>query len=417
VNREQHVLRAPDSEPWRRLQREHAGAIMSRLIRKCRGDFGLADEALQEALAAAPAAWAEAGTPVQPRVWLEQTAQQKALDWLGRQSAIKTDDVCQLAAISSDSHDDLDTRNDGYLRLVFMCCHPALSMDAQLVLLLRSVCGLSSEEIAGAFAIEPATLARRLIRAKNKLRVAKVPYVVPDPAELARRLADVLAAVYQVFSEGYAATGGEVLLRSELCGEALRLGRLLVGLLPLESEAWALLALMLLHDSRSAARLSKSGELVLLAEQDRSLWDRAQIAEGLGCLDRALGLGGLSMYALQAVIAAHHARARSVDDTDWSQIALLYQRVVSRTQNAGAALNHAAAVAMAEGPERGLELLNGLAEDPSLVDYHLFYAARADLLRRLGQLDAAARDYTEALRLVGNEPERRYFARRLAELT
>jgi RNA polymerase sigma-70 factor (ECF subfamily) len=402
-------LRAPHSDQLGRLYRDHAGAIMSRLIRKCRGDFGLADEALQEAVTAARAAWAVDGVPAKPRLWLEQTAEQKALDWLTRLSALDP-------AADSCEGSPLEVQNDNYLRLIFMCCHPALSVDARVALVLRSVCGLSLEEIAQAFALEPITLQRRLTRARQKLRVSAIPYQVPSQPELAQRLSAVLAVVYQVFSEGYAATGGEVLVRSELCGEALRLGRLLVGLLPAQSEPWALLALMLLHDSRSAARLSKSGELVLLADQDRSLWDRAQIAEGLGCLDRALGLGGLSMYALHAAIAAHHARARTAFETDWAQIAHLYQRLTSRTQNAGAALNHAAAVAMAEGPERGLELLNGLAEDPALTDYHLFYAARADLLQRLGQLDAAARDYSEALRLSGNEPERRYLARRLAEL-
>jgi RNA polymerase sigma-70 factor (ECF subfamily) len=324
LKREQHVLRAPHTDQIGRLYREHAGAIMSRLIRQCQGDFGLADEALQEAVSSARGAWATAGAPAKPRLWLEQVAQQKALAWLQRQRALRS-------AAESCEQSPVDRQNADYLRLIFMSCHPALSVDARIALVLRSVCGLSVEEIARAFELEPSTMQRRLLRARQKLRVAEIPYAVPSQAELAPRLAAVLEVIYQVFSEGYAAIGGEVLVRSELCGEALRLGRLLTGLLPVQSEPWALLALMLLHDSRSAARLSKSGELVLVADQDRSLWDRAQIDEGLGCLDRALGLGtrGLSVYALHAAIAAHHALARTPEETDWAQIALLEQRLTS----------------------------------------------------------------------------------------
>lgn len=293
---------------------------MSRLIRQCRGDFGLAEEALQEAVCAARATWAVEGTPAKPRLWLEQLAQHKALAWLQRQGPFEP-------AAESGELSALDAQNADYLRLIFMCCHPALSLDARVVLVLRAVSGLSNEEIAQALALEPITLQRRSMRARQKLRVAALPYGVPSQAELAPRLSAVLEVVQQVFDEGYAASSGEVLVR-----EALRLGRLLVGLLPLESEPWALLALMLLHDSRSAARFSKRGELVLLADQDRSLWDVAQIAEGLGCLDRALGLGGLSRYALHAAIAAHHARARTLEETDWAQIALLDQRLSTRNE-------------------------------------------------------------------------------------
>ena len=295
---------------------------MSRLIRQCRGDFGLAEEALQEAVSTARAAWATEGTPQKPRLWLEQVAQQKALAWLQRQSPTEP------AALSGEPQ-PLDAQNADYLRLIWMCCHPALGMGTRVALMLRSVCGLSIEEIARALELEPVTLQRRLMRARQKLRLAPVPYAVPSQAELAPRLAAVLEVVYEVFSTGYAAYSSEALVP-----EALRLGRLLTGLLPSESEPWALLALMLLQDSRSAARLSKSGELVPLADQDRSLWNGAQIAEGLGCLDRALGLGGLSEYALHAAIAAHHARARTLEQTDWAQIALLEQRLTSHEEPA-----------------------------------------------------------------------------------
>ena len=362
---------------------------------------------------------------MQPRAWLLRIAQHKAIDRLRKQSRFEAPhhqhDAATLAAISGETDSEhamtgLDTPLDDYLRLIFTCCHPALRSEAQVALTLRTLCGLTTEEIARAFLVEPATMAQRLTRAKHKIRVARIPYEVPERAELDERLDAVLSVVYLVFSEGYAATTGDALVRAELCGEALRIGRLLVHLLPEQSEPWALLALMLLHDSRRSARQTADGELVLLEDQDRRLWNRAQIDEGLACLDRALALGGSSPYTLQAAIAALHARAASAEQTDWAQIAALYAALHARTHNAVVALNHAAAVAMADGPEHGLALLDALAAEPALTGYHLFYAARADLLRRAGRTEQAARDYREALRLVGNEPERRFLHKRLSQL-
>jgi len=415
-----------DKTQLSQLYREHSGAIVARLIRVCGGDFGLAEEAMQEAFSAALSQWPVQGTPEHPRAWLARAAQHKAIDRLRRQSRYEAPhhehDAADLAAASSDDSvpelrmSSFDAGVDDYLRLIFTCCHPALNTEAQVALTLRTLCGLTTEEIARAFLVESSTLAQRLVRAKNKIKVAKIPYEVPERAQLAERLDAVLSVVYLVFSEGYAATGGDELLRAELCGEALRLGRLLVRLLPERGEPWTLLALMLLHDSRRAARQTEQGELVLLEEQDRSLWNREQIAEGVACLERGLTLGESSPYALQAAIAALHAQAGSAAETDWAQIAALYASLAARTHNAVVALNHAVAVAMAEGPERGLSMLDGLAAEPTLASYHLFYAARADLLRRCGRLRQAADDYATALRLVGNEPERRYLERRLSQL-
>jgi RNA polymerase sigma-70 factor (ECF subfamily) len=407
-----------DSDPLSQLYRAHSGAIVARLIRVCGGDFGLAEEAMQEAFSAALVQWPQQGTPEHPRAWLARAAHHKAIDRLRKQSRFEAphqlEDAATLAAAPSGSEPSaLDSSIDDYLRLIFTCCHPAINTEAQVALTLRTLCGLTTEEIARAFLVEPTTMAQRLVRAKNKIRIAKIPYEVPERGE---RVDAVLSVVYLGFSEGYAATAGDALVRGELCGEALRLGQLLTRLLPERAEAWALLALMLLHDSRSAARQTTKGELVLLEEQDRSLWNQGQIVEGLVCLERVLQMRGSSVYALQAAIAALHAQARTSAETDWAQIAILYEALFARTHNAVIALNHAVAVAMTQGPERGLVLLDGLATEPTLAGYHLFYAARADLLRRLGRREQAAHAYGEALRLAGNLPERRYLEKRLSEL-
>jgi RNA polymerase sigma-70 factor, ECF subfamily len=415
------LSRSVDSQAIGQLYRMHSGAITARLIRLVNGDFGLAEEAVQDAFSAAVAQWPVDGPPDNPRAWLARTAHNKAVDRLRRRARFETtlepEVVDALAALSGEPEPAAEvTEIDDYLRLIFTCCHPALAIEAQVALTLRTLCGLTTDEIARAFLVEPVAMAQRLVRAKNKIKLAKIPYVVPERAELDERLDAVLAVVYLVFGEGYAATSGELLLRSDLCGEAIRLGRLLVQLMPDRGEPRVLLSLMLLHDSRSAARVDANGELVLLEDQDRRRWNQSQIDEGVGLLERAL-LGGVkSPYAIQAAIAALHAQAETAADTDWPQIAMLYAELSRREGTPVIALNHAAAVAMADGPEKGLELLDALAADSTMQNYHLYFAARADLLRRAGRCDAAKQAYEEALKRAGNEPERRYLAKRLAEL-
>ncbi|HYP88855.1 MAG TPA: DUF6596 domain-containing protein, partial [Polyangiaceae bacterium] len=348
-----------------------------------------------------------------PRAWLVQTAQHKAIDRLRRsrrfEAALDDDALTALA-------DDRDpTEQDDYLRLIFTCCHPALALEAQVALTLRTLCGLTTDEIARAFLLEPSAMAQRLVRAKNKIKVAKIPYVVPGRAELDERLDAVLAVVYLVFSEGYAATSGDAWVRRDLSSEAIRLGRLLERLLPERSEPVALVALMLLHDARRDARTDARGDLVLLEDQDRSLWDRAQIAEGCERVERALRAGGPTPYALQAAIAALHAQAPRAADTDWPQIVLLYRELLQRAPTAVVALNYAVAVAMADGAERGLALLAELT-DAELASYQPFFAARAELRRRTGRETEALADYQRAGELAKNEPERRFVAKRIAEL-
>jgi RNA polymerase sigma-70 factor (ECF subfamily) len=398
----------------------HSGAIVARVIRLAGGDFGLAEEAVQDAFSAALVQWPIEGVPAQPRAWLARTARNKAVDRLRRQARFEVGlaaDSQGPAADSGDADDDAMDANaiDDQLRLIFTCCHPTLNLEAQVALTLRTLCGLTTEEIARAFLVEPVTMAQRLVRAKNKIKLAGIPYVVPAREELDERLDAVLSVVYLVFNEGYAATSGDALLRDELCGEAIRLGRLLERLMPDRPEPMALLALMLLHDSRSAARFDVQGDVVLLDDQDRSRWNRAQIAEALPRLEAALRAGLVSAYAIQAAIAALHARAAAPRDTDWQQIALLYEELLRRTATPVVALNHAAAVGMAQGPEQGLALLDGLAGDAAMQSHHLYFAARADLLRRAGRSREAHADYARALELVRNEPERRYLAKRLAE--
>jgi RNA polymerase sigma-70 factor (ECF subfamily) len=413
------------SDALGQLYREHSGAITARLIRLVGGDFGLAEEAVHDAFSAALVQWPVDGVPANPRAWLARAAHNKAVDRLRRrarfETAVDPETAEVLAAMSGEPEPAFETAMDAteiddYLRLIFTCCHPALAVESQVALTLRTLCGLTTDEIARAFLVEPVTMAQRLVRAKNKIKIAKIPYVVPDRADWGERLDAVMSVVYLVFSEGYAATSGEQLLRNDLCGEAIRLGRLIERLLPDRGEPVVLLALMLLHDSRSAARVDANGELVLLEDQDRTLWNRVQIDEGVGRLERALLAGVSSAYAIQAAIAALHARAETAAATDWPQIASLYAELLRRSPSPVIALNHAAAVAMAEGPDRGLTLLDQLAADPTMQSYHLYFAARADLLRRAGRRDDARAAYTEAHRLVGNEPERRYLAKRLAEL-
>ncbi len=396
-----------------KLYRAEFGAIVARLIRVLGGDFALAEEVTQEAFAAALEQWPVDGVPEQARAWLVRAARNKAIDRLRRSARFESalDDVPEPAA------SDASAEQDDMLRLIFTCCHPALAPEAQVALTLRTVCGLTTDEIARAFMVEPATMAQRLVRAKSKIKIAKIPYAVPGQSELAERIDAVLAVVYLVFSEGYAATAGDALVRRELAAEAIRLGELVERLMPERAEPVALVALMLLHDARRDTRLDAAGEIVLLEDQDRSRWDGAQIERGLARVECALKMGPPSPYAIQAAIAALHARAARAADTDWPQIALLYAALARLTEAPVVALNHAVAVAMAEGPERGLELLEPLAHEEAMRSYHLFYSARADLLRRAGRFVQARGDYERARDLAGNEPERRYLARRLLEVS
>ncbi|HEX2871539.1 MAG TPA: sigma-70 family RNA polymerase sigma factor [Polyangiaceae bacterium] len=401
------------------MYRSESAAVTARLIRTLGGDFALAEEVVQEAFAAALEQWPSAGTPAHPRAWLIQTAQHKAIDRLRRSRRFEAplEDAERLAAAEAATGEHAATsEQDDYLRLIFTCCHPALAPEAQIALTLRTLCGLSTDEIARAFLVEPVTMAQRLVRAKNKIKVAKIPYVVPERAELAERLDAVLTVIYLVFSEGYAATSGDAWVRRDLSTEAIRLGKLVERLLPEHSEPVALVALMLLHDARRDTRVDANGDLVLLEEQDRSRWDRAQIAEGCERVERALRRGGPTPYALQAAIAALHAQARRAGDTDWPQIVLLYRELLKRAESPVVALNHAAAVAMAKGEEAGLALLADLAGVEELQSYAPFFAARADLLRRLQRFQEAVPDYERSLLLAKNEPEQRYLTRRLAEM-
>jgi RNA polymerase sigma-70 factor, ECF subfamily len=380
-----------------RLCRAEWGRLLSGLIRDL-GDFDVAEEALQEAFAAAVAEWCDK-MPHNPRAWLYGTARHKAIDRLRREKRYAE----KLAALERPEEDMPDER----LRLIFTCCHPALAPEAQVALTLRTLCGLTTDEIARAFLVPATTMAQRLVRAKSKIKNAGIPYVVPPDEELPERLAAVMAVVYLVFNEGYSA------LRGQLCDEAIRLGRLLTQLVPSSAEAEALLALMLLHDSRRAVRVS-GDELVLLADQDRSKWDRAEIDEGRALVASALRRAPPGTWALEAAIAAVHAGAARAEDTDWRQIAGLYERLFRLHPSPVVALNHAAAVSMADGPAAALPLVDALEND--LCGYHLWHAARADLLRRLGRNPEAAAAYQEALARVENPVERRFLERRLATL-
>ena len=401
-----------------RLHREESGRILATLIRLL-GDFDLAEEVVQEAYAAALEQWPDKGLPRNPRAWVVQTARHKAIDRLRRRARFseKVDELAAMQALEEPAGEQEDPGvRDDQLRLIFTCCHPSLATEAQVALTLRTLCGLSTEEIARAFLVPTATMAQRLVRAKHKIREAGIPYRVPPPELLPERMDAVMAVVYLVFTEGYAATMGETLIRRELCAEAIRLARLLDALLPDRAEPPALLALLLLHDSRRATRTNPVGDLVLLEDQDRARWDHAQVAEGLSLVERALRRGPPGPYALQAAIAAVHARAPRAADTDWRQITALYALLLQRFPSPVVALNHAVAVAMSEGPAAGLRLLDSLSARGELSSYHLLPAARADLLRRLGRNREAAAAYREAVALATNAAERRFLERRLAEI-
>jgi RNA polymerase sigma-70 factor (ECF subfamily) len=400
------------------VYRNESRRVFATLVRLL-GDFDLAEEALHDAFRAALEQWPRDGVPANPRAWLVSTGRFKAIDGIRRRARFDSiEDVAeQVEAVVDESPlpGDDEGIEDDRLRLVFTCCHPALSPDAQVALTLREVCGLTTEEIAQAFLSPAPTLAQRIVRAKAKIRDARIPYQVPSPDELPQRLDSVLRVVYLVFNEGYSASSGERVMRLDLSGEAIRLGRLLLELLP-EPEVAGLLALMLLQESRRAARSSPTGELVLLSEQDRSLWNREQIAEGIALVQRAFESRRFGSYTLQAAIAAIHAEAPSADATDWHEIVGLYDVLLQSDPSPVVELNRAVAVAMRDGPAAGLTLVDAILGRGELGDYHLAHAARADLCRRLGKTAQSRASYERALALVRQEPERRFLERRLAEL-
>jgi RNA polymerase sigma-70 factor (ECF subfamily) len=400
------------------IYRSESRRVLATLIRLL-GDFDLAEEALHDAFGAALEQWPASGVPANPRAWLVSAGRFRAIDSIRRRARFDAslqhiERELEEAAEGQGGFDDAEVGDDR-LRLIFTCCHPAIPADARVALTLREVCGLTTEEIARAFLTSAPTIAQRIVRAKTKIRVAKIPYQVPERAELADRLDAVLRVIYLVFTEGYAPSFGESLTRHDLSGEAIRLGRLLVELLP-EPEAEGLLALMLLHESRRAARTSASGDVVLLDEQDRARWDRAMIAEGTALVERGLTSRRFGPFTLQAAIAAVHAEAPSAEATDWPQIVGLYDVLLRADPSPVIELNRAAAVAMRDGPCAGLSLIDAILARGDLADYHLAHSARADLFRRMGRRQEACDAYARALTLTRLEPERRFIERRLAEL-
>jgi RNA polymerase sigma-70 factor (ECF subfamily) len=399
--------------------RREAGRVLATLIRLL-GDFDLAEEAQQEAFAAALEQWPAHGTPTNPRAWLISAGRNKAVDRIRRDILFRTKVSNALAVTEADvvaAIDEADEQvfGDDRLRLIFTCCHPALNEQAQVALTLREVCGLSTQAVARAFLISEETMAQRLVRAKKKIRDARIPYETPDPAVLEQRIEGVLAVVYGVFTEGYAATAGARLIDIELCAEAIRLGKLLDSLLPNHAGVMGLLALMLLHDARRSARVSDAGDVVLLDEQDRSQWDRGEISEGLALVDKSLSIRGqISAYAVQAAIAALHAKAESSRATDWPQIVGLYEVLLRLQPTPVIELNHAVAVSMVDGPARALDLVDSLAARGQVAQYHLLHAARGRFLQQLGRLDRALEAYGAALSAATLEPERRFLAARIA---
>jgi RNA polymerase sigma-70 factor (ECF subfamily) len=400
------------------IYRTDSRRVLATLIRLL-GDFDLAEEALHDAFAAAVERWPLEGVPTNPRAWLVSTGRFKSIDRLRRRAKFDASlvEVAERLTNSVTPAPDVDDEQveDDRLRLIFTCCHPALAADAQIALTLREVCGLTTEEIARAFLTPAPTLAQRIVRAKAKIRDAHIPYQIPGRQDLPERLETVLHVVYLVFNEGYSASSGESLTRHDLSAEAIRLGRLLVELLP-EPEAMGLLALMLLHDARRAARTSGDGELLLLEEQDRSLWNRAQIDEGRRLVEQALGTRRVGPYALQAAVAAVHAESTNASSTDWPQIVGLYDVLQSLEPSPVVELNRAVAVAMRDGPASGLSLIDAILARGDLSDYYLAHSARADLCRRLGRTADAIASYERALRLTRQEPERRFLERRVREL-
>lgn len=404
------------------LYRSESGRVLATLVRLL-GDLDLAEESMHEAFAAALESWPQTGIPDKPRPWLISTARFKAIDAMRRRARLdgaQRDLALYMEARISEAPEENEEIEDDRLRLIFTCCHPALPPEGQVALTLREICGLTTEEIARAFLVTPATLAQRIVRAKAKIREASIPYEVPVPQELPERLNAVLQVIYLVFNEGYSAAAGAEVTRAELTGEAIRLGRLLTELHPEpevpKPEIMGLLALMLLQESRRAARTSPAGELILLENQDRSLWNRAQIAEGVALVEKALKSRRFGAYTLQAAIAAVHAEAESTAATDWRQIVALYNQLAQIQPSPVVHLNRAVAIAMRDGPEAGLKHIDAILEHGELANYYLAHAARADMYRRLGRTAEARASYEKALALTQQEPERQFLARRLEEL-
>jgi RNA polymerase sigma-70 factor (ECF subfamily) len=401
------------------IYRQDGRRVFATLVRLL-GDLDLAEEAVHDAFAVAVKQWAIEGVPKNPRAWLVSTGRFRAIDNL-RRSARFRDRLEELAGKQEElqraqaERDELDVEDDR-LRLIFTCCHPSLAPDAQIALTLREVCGLTTEEVASAFLVSATTLAQRIVRGKAKIRAAGIPYAIPAAEELPERLDSVLSVIYLVFNEGYSSSSGPEVTRADLCAEAIRLGRLLLELLP-DAEVMGLLALMLLHESRRTARTSPDGDIVLLEDQDRSLWDRSLIAEGKSLVQRALSAPSFGVYAIQGALSAVHADARQAEDTDWDQLVRLYDILMQAEPSPVVELNRAVALAMRDGPEAGLALIEGILQRGELTGYRLAHAARADMNRRLGRTQAAAESYRAALELTVQEPERRFLEKRIAELT